>query len=273
MAKKLLAVGGDRRSLFMAKEMRNAGYQVHTLGLEIEDTSLENVSQADVLLFPYPFSVRSGLVPTLSGITLYPEDVLIRARPGALVLAGRGLEGYVQEDMILKRYMDAEKLSTDNADLSAEAAVYEVMKRTEKALLDLRVLVTGYGLFARALACRLKMLGAEVWVAVRRQQQRLQAEQDGMKAIEITQMADAFERMDFILNTVPARILTEEGSRHIRPETFLLELASAPYCMDPEQARDLGLKFEVLPALPARYAPCSAGKALAKAALELMGEG
>lgn len=268
-----MVVGGDCRSLWMAEELRNAGMYVRTMGLEIGDASLKEAAQADKLLFPYPFSVKNGLVPTLSGITLHPEDVLSRARPGTVVLAGRGLEGYMQGDLILKRYMNAEKLSAVNADISAEAAVYEVMQRTVKALIDLQVLVTGYGLFGRALARKLKGLGAKVWIAARRQEQRFLAEEDGMKAIALSQMADKVSGMDFILNTIPAQILTEAIIRRMNRETVVLELASAPYCMDPEQARDLGMHFEVLPALPARYAPISAGKALAEAAMELLGEG
>lgn len=272
MVKRLLAVGGDRRCHFMAEELSRMGYQVDTLGLKPEDEQTWQPTKAEALLFPYPFAAKSGCVPTMTGLTIHPEDVLARVGHGIPVMAGKGLEGYVHEDFVLKRYMDDEALSSVNAELSAEAAIYEAMQRTERALMEMRVLVTGYGLFGRSLAQKLKALGAEVWVAARREQQRTLACEDGMQAIPIADMANWIGQMDLILNTIPARILTEEAIAKRKQEAWILELASAPYCFDPEQARDLGLKFEVLPALPARYAPASAGKALAEAAVRMLEE-
>lgn len=273
MVQRLLAVGGDRRSLFMVENLRRMGFQVQTLGLEMEDEQHWKPEDADALLFPYPFAVRNGCVPTASGLTIHPEDVLSRVQTGIPVLAGKGLEGYVQEDFPLKRYMNAGAFGAVNAEISAEAAVFEAMKRTERALMEMRVLVTGYGLFGRALAKKLRMLGAEVWIAARREEQRLLAAEDGMRAVDICGLQDVVGEMDMIFNTVPARILREETLHRLKTNVWILELASAPYCFDPEQARDLGLKFEVLPALPARYAPASAGKALAEAAAQLLVEG
>ena len=273
MAKRLLAVGGDRRCLFMAEELSRKGYQVDTLGLKPEDEQTWQPAEADALLFPYPFAVRNGCVPTMTGLTIHPEDVLARAKPGIPVLAGKGLEGYVHGDWPLKRYMDDKVLNDINAALSAEAAVCEAMQRTERSLMEMRMLVTGYGRFGRSLAQKLKALGAQVWVAARREEQRTLASAEGMHAISIADMANGIGEMEMILNTIPARILTETAIGKLKSEAWILELASAPYCFDPEQARDLGLHFEVLPALPARYAPASAGKALAEAAVRMLEEG
>jgi len=160
-----------------------------------------------------------------------------------------------------------------NAELSAEAAVCEAMQRMDKAILDMRVLVTGYGLFGRALAKRLRAMGAEVWIAARRQEQRLLAASDGMQPVELTDLPSAASQADMLLNTIPAQVIDTVVLRSMRPGSWLLELASAPYGFDRKEAQTLGLNCDVLPALPARYAPLSAAMALKQAVVQLLAEG
>ena len=75
-----------------------------------------------------------------------------------------------------------------------------------------------------------------------------------------------------VLNTVPAQIIGEEMLAAMQPGAWLMELASAPYGFDRKRAADHGLNSDVLPALPAKYAPYSAGLALKKAAVMLLKE-
>lgn len=275
---KLLMVGGDRRSMMLEPLLRAEGYEVHTLGLHADDEQQMDIEWAEALIFPYPFAVRNGLVPALSGITLHVEDVLNRARNSAWILAGKGMESYALSTELLHkrfrllRYGDEDLLSERNAEISAEAALCEAMQRTERALPDLTVLVTGYGLFGRALAKKLRMLGAEVWVAARRMEQRLLAAGDGMKPVPMEEIENITSQMDMVLNTVPARVISERALEKLKKKSWILELASAPYGFDRETAAAMGIQCEVLPALPARYAPMSAALALKAATIRLLEE-
>lgn len=257
-----LLVGGDRRAEHLEALLKQDGCEVNTIGLHAGDECAAEVEKADVLLFPYPFSVRNGCVPTLTGLTLYSEDVLAKQKPGAVLLAGRGLEG--------RSYMESTTLEMRNAEISAEAAVCEAMQRLDVALMDARLAVVGYGRFGRALAKRLHMLGAQVWIAARREEQRKLALQDGMQALSIADLTTVLGKMDMVLNTIPAQVLNEDALSAMQPGTWLLELASAPYGFDRALALKMGLRCEVLPALPARYAPKSAALALRAAIRELL---
>lgn len=268
----LLLVGGDRRALYLSELLAKDGYAVETLGLRAGDGQKVHMEQADAALFPYPFSVKGGSVPCLTDERIRPEEVLSQLKAGIPVIAGRGLEGYVEQDSFcLKRYTDAELLEKRNAELSAEAAVCEAMLHSRLALMDARVLVTGYGLFGRALALRLKMLGAKVWIAARREGQRALAADDGMNAVSIREVDAVLSQMDLVLNTVPAQILTEYHLKLLKQDCWLLELASAPYGFDMDAAKALGVSCALLPGLPARYAPLSAAMALRDAVTELLG--
>ena len=149
---------------------------------------------------------------------------------------------------------------------------FEEIHRTGDALSDMAVLVTGYGRFGRALAKRLKALGTDVWVAARREEQRLAAKSDGMRAASLSELTALAGRMDMVLNTIPARVLGTEALAALPKGAWLLELASAPYGFDRDAATAQGLNVEVLPALPARYAPQSAARALKQVSLELLRE-
>lgn len=267
-----MLIGGDARALEMEKRLREDGFSVDTLGLHEGDERTADMECAQVVLFAYPFSARDGCVPTMTGLTIHPEDVLAKLKQDTLVLCGRGLEQKDVQPCMFCSYMKDELLMESNAQLSAEAAVYEAMKRTELALMDLRVLVTGYGRFARALAQRLRALGAEVWVAARKQEQRHAAENDGMHAVSMEEMHGALPHMHMVLNTVPAQVMGERELQALPQGAWLLELASAPYGFDRKKAAELGLNCDVLPALPARYAPASAGMALKNAVIRLLGE-
>ena len=79
-------------------------------------------------------------------------------------------------------------------------------------------------------------------------------------------------RVDMVLNTIPARVLGTEALAALPKGAWLLELASAPYGFDRDAAASMGLNVEVLPALPARYAPRSAARALKPVSMELLRE-
>lgn len=278
MIRKILVVGGDRRALLMAPMLAGAGYEVRTLGLAAGDEKQADIAGADALLMPYPFAVRDGNVPTLTGLTLHPGDVLECAGNGTAVLAGQGLEPYIAAEKALGKklglayYTSHEPFVQKNAELSAEAALFEAMGRSQRALMDQAVLVTGYGRFGRALALRLRAVGAKVWVAARREAARLLAGEEGMHPIMPEEIAEVAPELGMVLNTVPAPIIDTQALKALPKGAWLLELASAPYGFNRDDARRLDLKSDVLPGLPAKYACESAALALKEAAMRLLVE-
>ena len=86
---KWLLIGGDRRALEMEKLLGQEGYPVDTLGLHEGDEQTADAANAQAVLFAYPFSVRDGCVPTMTGLTIHPEDRGNGASfPTAILLGG-----------------------------------------------------------------------------------------------------------------------------------------------------------------------------------------
>ena len=77
------------------------------------------------------------------------------------------------------------------------------------------------------------------------------------------ELANVAGNVDFIFNTAPERILSEERLRHVGKNTWILDIASAPGGVDYRVAEALSVNAVLLPGLPGRYAPASSAEILA----------
>ena len=209
--------------------------------------------RADAWLFPLP----TGNHPALKAL-----------EPGSLCLTA--LAAGEHPGLRLRDYYDREDVLLRNAAITAEGAIALAMERREQTLLGTRlpssvcslamerreqtlqgsrVLILGFGRIARALAPRLRTLGAEVTVYARSEAQRALAECLGCRALE--SLPEKPEGYSILFNTVPAPLLpgAAEGALNI-------ELASAPGGF-----RDAS-GVVIARGLPGKAAPLSAAEAL-----------
>ena len=96
-----------------------------------------------------------------------------------------------------------------NAALTAEGALGLLIRESDRALWGGRVLICGWGRIGRLLSLDLDALGAEVTVAARGKADRAMARALGLDALDYSELEPALGGFDFIVNTVPARVLTE----------------------------------------------------------------
>jgi len=95
-----------------------------------------------------------------------------------------------------------------------------LMRRTDRSLMGMEVLVVGYGRIGSLLAPKLAALGAMVTVAARSPAARARAEAQGFRSVNITFIPAWF---DAVVNTVPATVLEGDYGG-----ALCLDLASAP---------------------------------------------
>ena len=157
-----------------------------------------DLSQATCLLLPIPSGEICSKLPPL------PPDVTIFG--GFLPPLG-----YAQVDLLQDNYY-----LTENAAITAQCALLYADIRPQT-----RVLVIGWGRIGKHLAALLKEVGAEVTVAVRKQQ-----DLDALVALEIpaVKIAELQPRSyEVIYNTAPAPILQAEDCAE---DATLVDLAS-----------------------------------------------
>ena len=77
---------------------------------------------------------------------------------------------------------------------------------------------------------------------------------------------------DVIVNTVPAPILQKEEIDLLREDALPLDVASFPYGFDCGYAASVGKPVHLLPSIPGRYFPVTAGSIIADTILNIMEE-
>ena len=77
---------------------------------------------------------------------------------------------------------------------------------------------------------------------------------------------------DLVVNTVPARVLSEKELRDLKPGCLVIDLASKPGGVDFEAATRLGVRAIWALSLPGKVAPVSAGRAIKNTIYNMLSE-
>ena len=279
-------VGGDLRAAYLAGLLAQDGYKVITAGLDGTDlppcvTGCTNLSQAislaDCVVLPLPVTTDgTTLNAPFSRVRIQLDEVVGSLSPSQFVAAG-ALSDALHGEMIaagltVGDYLKREELAILNSIPTAEGAVQLAMEELPITLRDARVMVTGFGRVARALASLLGAMGARVTVAARRCSDRAAATIAGFESVEIATLADAGD-FDVIFNTVPALLFTADLLKKFDRNTLLIDLASRPGGVDFPAAAALQMKTVWALSLPGRVAPKTAGEIIKRTILNMLKEG
>lgn len=270
---KLAVIGGDRRAARLAELLAADGHGVRTFALE-EAGEVRGVNRvfraedaaagADCVILPLPAAGREGqLNAPLSAQKHAMAQILAAVPSGTLVCAGRvdaeTGAGAAALGLELVDYFAREELAVGLAVATAEGAIQLAMQETPFTLCGARVLVIGYGRIGRALAPRLRALGAEVCVAARKCADRSWIASQGMPAEDTRRLEGRLGAFDIIFNTVPALVLGETRLRELKAGCLCVDLASRPGGVDFDAASRLGVRVLWALSLPGEVAPDSAG--------------
>ena len=258
-------VGGDRRQLYLARQLASDGHTVSTAALS-GPTDLSLVKQADCVILPMPLTDSSGMLnaPMASeGISV--SEVLTVLRPKQHIFAGKVSPVLPQQatelGLVIHDYLLREELAVANAVPTAEGSVQLAMEVLPGTIHRCRVLVAGFGRVGQCTAQRFSALGAEVTVAARRAEQLALAESMGCTPLSLRLLGKSECTFDLVINTVPTPILGREQLTSAG-QPILMELASPPGGFDMEWVESAGLRHIPAPGLPGKVAPAAAARAI-----------
>ena len=281
---KVALVGGDRRSALLAQLLWRDGHRVRCYALEKallpaeipRDSCLPAALYgADAVILPVPAEKGPLLNTPLSAQNLMLEELWDNLWPEQWVFGGgfgeasaaRALQG----GQILCDLLRRPGFVTGNAALTAEAAVGILIRESEGSLRHSRCLLLGCGRIGKLLARKLAGLGADVTVMARKAADRALVAELGYTPLEPEALEGRIGDFDLIVNTVPARVLSDAALCCVAPEALLLELASPPGGFNRDLARNIGLRALIAPGLPGQYSPLAAARLMRReieAALE-----
>jgi dipicolinate synthase subunit A len=260
--KKVCIIGGDVRLKTVKHHLEKQNLFVSTYGLYPEDRG--DVSIADIVILPVPTTKDNKTVfAPLTNRVIELEEIYEKTAEQLILCCNYNFEKRRCID-----YNTLDSYALLNAVPTAEGAIKVAIEQTDFTLWQSNILVIGYGRVGKILADRLKNLGANVTVSARKPKDFANLEALGFSYINTENIPNLFLGYDIIFNTVDTTVLPDSSLKNL-PSSLLIDLSSKGG-FNLEYAKSVGLNAMMLPALPGKTAPKTAGKILAKTISELI---
>lgn len=279
--KRFAVLGGDLRSAHLAAALAAGGDFVYAAGFEhcvlpgmVQRCTVEEaLAQCDAAVLPLPVS-RDGvhLFAPFAAQDTELSDHLAQVLAEKPVFCGVR-DSLPQRDtwatVRMIDYAAEEEFAVRNAVPTAEGAIQLALEESDFTLCGARCLVAGYGRIGQVLARLLKAFGAHVTVSARKARDLAAIEGLGMRAVETAHIRDSGE-YDVIFNTIPSLVFDHNTLMQCAQHAILLELASAPYGIDANAAKQLNIPLVEAGGLPGKTAPRTAGEIIRRVILRYM---
>ena len=196
--------------------------------------------------------------------------------PGAFLVTAKASdalkEAALKYGFRLIEYGNIPSFVEENGAITAEGALQIAMRHRFRTLRGSDVLVIGYGGIGKPLSAMLKSLGADVSVAVRREEQLWILKGEGYRPILSKDLLQFAGEYDVIFNTAPQLLLTRPVLEQMSPGVLIVDLASRPGGVDWKTAREMELKAVHALALPGQLTPISGAIAIQHAIYQICEE-
>ncbi len=272
----IVIIGGDKRQKYLKNYLEAEGCEVSSYGLFDWDDDTEKLKSVilpnSIIVLPLPatrndktvnmpFSKKETSIERL--ISFLGKDNLVFGG----IIKGELLSRLRETEIPFVDYYDKEFVEK-NAVLTAFGTLKILLEHIDFALPLGKFAIIGYGRVARETASMLTALSCSVSVFARNPSQREDASIKGCEALPLSELSKCADRFDIFINTVPARIIGTDTLSKMRKDSKIIELASAPYGVDFDEARKLGIDVIKAFGLPGKYTPKTAGEIIGKRILQ-----
>ncbi len=261
MSKAITFIGGDSRFLYAAQYFEKEGFDVNRIYLNRDSEA----KISDTVVLPVPV-LRNGFLTAPLHAEKITAEKLFDILPEKSTVYG-GVTGELlfsfarKKEINLIDYYKDEALLKENAILTARATL-ELMRNEKIPVGNGKIFILGNGRCGKALADVLSSVGGNVTVVTGKSSE--------YSFISFKEMQDYISEASLIINTVPSPVLGEKELKKINKKTSIIEIASAPYGIDFDAAKRLGINVIKAPGLPGKYFPKQAGVLIAKTIIREM---
>ncbi len=276
--KTILILGGDNRSLYLGEYLEKQHYRVCYYAFNQADcyeNLTDAVSDADFIILPLPLTRdRVILNASLFDDTVTLSDIYALSVSGKMFFGGQMPKSFCEELEARGAewcdYMLLDELAIYNAVPTAEGVIKVLIEELPITIHGMKCAVTGYGRVGKILAQTLNSLGAEVTVFARKQKDFADAFTKNITPKDFKELSSDYQDFDALINTVPQKVLGEKELDNINPECILIEIASAPFGIDFQSAKERAFNVIKAGSLPGKVAPKSAGEIIGRSILPII---
>ena len=273
-----LILGGDERSLYLGEYLEKQKLQVCYYAFS--DTNCFNslseaINSAEYIILPLPFTKdRLTLNAPLFDEKVEIKDICTLLKKGNIVMGGQLPESFKETltntEVEFYDYFLLDELAIFNAIPTAEGVVEILIKNLPITIHSMKCAILGYGKTSKVLAATLKALGADVTVFARKERDKADAFTKGYKFASFPSLKNTEYKFDALINTVPQKVLGREEMKNISSDCLFIEIASAPFGVDFQAAKEFA--FDVIKAnsLPGKVAPKTAGEIIGRSVLPIL---
>ena len=278
MVEQILILGGDNRSLYLGEYLENEGFKVCYFafnGTDCFDNLRDAFTEVDAVILPLPLTKdRVTLNTPLFDEKVLLSDILALAVPNQIFFGGKLPTSFCEElDSKGSKYYDyflLPELSIYNAGPTAAGVLGILINETPITIRNMKCGILGYGKVGKALADSLKSNGANVTVFARNESDLATVYSKNMVAEKFSALSECQHNFDVLINTVPTKVLGKTELSKINNDCLLLEIASAPFGIDFQGAKELAFNVIKAGSLPGKVAPKTAGMIIGKSILPMI---
>lgn len=277
-------VGGDARIAYMAPFLAEKGYRVIGYGLSKSDeiknffaeaqSLKEAIEAAGCIVGGIPLFKGNLLCSQQPLSDLLKEEFDVLLQKGQKVFGGILPEDFIHackaREIACYDFMKYEPYVIRNAIATAEGSILEALQHKNTTIHGSKILVLGYGRCGKILAQKLKGLEARVCVCSQSEEELAQAETYGMNLLCLNELEEHISEYEYIFNTIPAVVLSQDVLRRVRKDALVIDIASAPGGVEDEAAKKFGVRVLYCYGLPGKYAPKTAAEGLAEYVIQNM---
>ncbi len=273
-----LILGGDNRSLYLGEYLEKQGLNVCYYAFnqaDCFDSLTKAIFDASCIILPLPFSRdRITLNAPLFDETVLISDICTLVTPEKLIFGGQLpkslCEEFERKGIKYTDYLLLDELAIYNAVPTAEGVVGVLVEKLPITIHGMKCGITGYGKVGKTVAKTLKNLGANITIFARKEKDLADAFSNSYESKYITALEDEYHNFDVLINTVPTKILGAIQLKKLNPDCILIELASSPFGIDFQAAKELALDVIKASSLPGKVAPKTAGEIIGRSILPII---
>ncbi|QDP40227.1 dipicolinic acid synthetase subunit A [Radiobacillus deserti] len=277
--KNIAIIGGDARYLQMIKQLsKSEDIHIQVVGFDhlnqgytgVNQVEMDDlrVNQLDAVILPIPGTDDQGFIET----TFSDQKIQItldwlQQLPDHCVIFSGIANDYLRENaqqagIRLIPLMGRNDVAIYNSIPTVEGTIMMAIQHTDFTIHGSNVIVLGLGRVGMSVASKFSALGAKVFVGSRNKEDIARSIEMGLTGFHMNELSSYTPNCDILINTVPAKVVTDDVIKPMMAHALIIDLASKPGGTDFEYADKRGIKAIHALGLPGIVAAKTAGEIL-----------